>query len=731
MSTLLLVAVVVWIQEPTATAAGCLNEQLRVRQVYASELPDCRAYEQVSPVDKNVVDAIGGGFATLASPSGESVIYASEVPFPEAHGSAFEPGFYLSTRIPAPEEWLIAGLTPPTAPGPPGRVQPTAYVAGSTEDLARTVVVNEGVELAPGAVPGSEIAYVLDNATGSYALLAGGLRAELFFADATPGGARILFEAKDPLAVSRGPQPAPGTTNLYEWDGSRPPAERLSVAGVLPSSEGGQAPVGGSVAASRGSRVKEYTQNTISEDGSRVFFSDAGIHRIYMREPRAEPAVTIPVSNGEAAWQGATSSGSYVFYTENGELHRFSAAADKDEMLTTGAEGVRGTLGVSTDGAYAYFVAPGVLAVNKREHKNAKGETVVEEAVKGENNLYEWHEGAPAPIFIAILNGEDAADWATAYSRNTAPPATGGKGARVTPDGQTVLFASVLSLTGYNNGTGANGTGCLNGQNHVQNPCDEFFRYTAASDRLTCVSCNQRVALATREPFLTRLDDALTFLPGERSNAFLTRNLSADGTRVFFQSDEALVPQDANGQTDVYEWEAEGAGSCTSSVATFDPVSGGCLYLISTGESAQPSSFADASAGGSSVFFFTRQSLVSQDQDPSQDLYVARVAGGILAQDTQPPTLCAGDACHSEAEAPLVFGMPASASPSASGNLVPPAPAPTHPKKCLKGKKLSHGRCVAPRKRCVRGRRLRQKCVNARAVRRAAARKAGERSGGR
>jgi hypothetical protein len=48
---------------------------------------------------------------------------------------------------------------------------------------------------------------------------------------------------------------------------------------------------------------------------------------------------------------------------------------------------------------------------------------------------------------------------------------------------------------------------------------------------------------------------------------------------VFFDTYEALVSQDTNGQADVYEWEREGAGSCPAGSAD------GCVYLLSGGTS--------------------------------------------------------------------------------------------------------------------------------------------------
>ena len=55
-----------------------------------------------------------------------------------------------------------------------------------------------------------------------------------------------------------------------------------------------------------------------------------------------------------------------VFYTEGEDLYRFDAASETREALTSGAAGVLGTLGISTEnGSYAYFVATGVLAGNE------------------------------------------------------------------------------------------------------------------------------------------------------------------------------------------------------------------------------------------------------------------------------------------------------------------------------------------------------------------------------
>jgi hypothetical protein len=640
-----------------AWAEGCPNEQLREEDVYAPKLPDCRAYEQVSPIAKNFTDALEGTGIVQSSPSGDGVMFFSAAPFPGVL-SATGPSIYLGTR--ASGEWSTQGLVPSTVP----RSLPehgSASVLGLTEDLSQAIVNTEpGLEA--GLAPG-RYSYLRDNATGTFRLLGPGIAT---FAAATADDAHLLFEDTSAELVP-GVRDAQGVPYLYEWDESKPPAEQLSLVGVLP---GGEAPAEGAVAGPGGPALGEevvggaagrfYTQNTISADGARVFFSDVGTGQIYMREPEA--GQTIQVSAGPAYWRAATADGSIVFYTEGEDLYRFNvdrfeksekpepeALAEAREALTSGAAGVRGTLGVSTEnGSYAYFVATAALVGNKNGNQ--------EKAETSKTNLYEWHDGET--IFIAQLDTEgeyDEYDWRDAYSPTFGlVPAAGEKGSRVTPDGGTVLFASQAQLTSYDNA----------GQG-------ELYRYDAASGGLTCVSCNPSGTPATSEAYLA--GNLSTNIALER-NAFLTRNLSDDGSRVFFQTQEALLPQDKNGQTDVYEWEREGAGGvdgCSSSSATFSSSSGGCLYLISTGESDDPSYFGDASADGGNVFFFTRQALVDQDRDENYDVYDARVEGGIAAQNPSPSVDCMEEGCLGPIGSSPLFTAPSSTTLAGAGNLAP------------------------------------------------------------
>jgi hypothetical protein len=710
LATLTIVSVTVVVAGMASAAvvrAECFNEQIRREQVNALRLPDCRAYEQVSPTQKNLTDAAGLPEIVQASPFGAGVSFFAVAPFPGTAGSGGQAPTYLGVRAPGgnpgEDDWLTAGLLPAAAPGSADQV------VGLTEDLAETILFAEEPPLAPGAELGVRNAYVEDNATGAYQLLAPNIGfGKLSFADATPGGIRILFETKAQLPTTN-VAPAPGVTNLYEWNGAKPAGERVSLAGVLPDKE---APKGGSVAGPGGPAVPEYssstpggstsefyTQNTISEDGSHVFFSDVETGIVYMREPEA--GQTVQVSVGQAYWRAATPSGSFAFYTEGEDLYRYNVEAKQREALSSGAAGVLGTLGVSDEGSYAYFVATGKLASNT--NGNEQG------AEAGADNLYEWHEDTAthtvATTFIARLLGpnsgekRDEPDWRD-YDRGPTEgggPSGGEKSSRVTPDGKTLLFSSVSQLTTYDN----------NGKS-------EFYLYDAepplSSTNPVCVSCNPNGGSAVSGARLTSRDLDLTASP-ERRDAFLTRNLSSDGSRVFFQTEEALVPGDENNQLDVYEWEraregtdpdeTEATDSCERASGSFSASNGGCLYLISTGQSDSPSYFGDASESGDDVFFFTRQSLVSQDQDLNVDVYDARVEGGIPAQNPPPPAPCTSEtSCRTSPDPPPVFDPPTSATITGEANLKPPPAVKPKPKKVVV--KCPRGKLRNRRHRCVR-----------------------------
>jgi hypothetical protein len=622
-------------------ATACPNETLRLDEVYASRLPDCRAYEQISPTEKNLADARGAPDDVQSAPEGESVTFYSIIPFPGVVGSSEFP-LYLSTRINTigNEGWSTYGLVPPSPAGD------GSTVIGSTEDISATVVASQE-PLAPGGTPNAYNYYVRNNVTGEYALLAPGPAGRVSLADATPGGQRILFEDSTQLLPGAVGGDVP---NLYEWDEGR-----LSLVGVLPDKH---APAGGASAGPGecepelcwghgGAGGGFYTPNTISQDGSRVVFTDDETGKLYIREPDVER--TVEVSKGAADWRATTANGSKTFYVEDGRLYRFDLEneAPEEEITVGAAPDVVGVLGISASGSYAYFVANAVLTTGN----NAEGHS----PTLGADNLYMWHEGATQLTFITKLGGIGAPEeWRGACACNGLGDASGEKSSRASSTGTKLLFASTENLTGYEH----------SGQ-------FELYLYDATSQKLICVSCNPAGIPAAKSAYL--LNEPAVVAPSVPTVS-LPRNLSEDGERVFFETEEALLPRDVNGQMNVYEWEHEGDGSCTEGSGDG---SGGCLYLISTGVSPSGSYFGDASANGDNAFFFTRQSLVNQDQDYNSDLYDARVGGGIESQNKVPVAPCTNEeVCRGTPPPSPQFGTPTSAVFSGAENFIP-QPEPT------------------------------------------------------
>jgi hypothetical protein len=228
---------------------------------------------------------------------------------------------------------------------------------------------------------------------------------------------------------------------------------------------------------------------------------------------------------------------------------------------------------------------------------------------------------------------------------------------QATPSGDTAVFPSTLPLTGFQS------------DDHA-----EVFRFSSSTG-LDCVSCNLTNARAIG-------DSALT------ANGL---NLSADG-RVFFDSREPLDPRDLDENEDVYEWEplAANSRSCTTSSATFNAESEGCIYLISTGTSHFASRLLGISAAGEDAYFFTRDQLVQQDENgPLVKIYDAREDGGFSYAPSLVPCK-ASDECHGA-------GSPAPSAPDINsirggdGNI---GPGRGKPQKCKVGYLRRHGRCI-------------------------------------
>jgi hypothetical protein len=599
------------------------------------------------------------------------------------------------------------------------------------------------------------------------------------FVTATPDLSHVLLAS--PVALTDdfkvGFQGGIEHESLYEWSGAKAPSEAgtLQAVSLIPpaggNSCGGTAPAcvpaaeaGLRSAVGAGSNGDQLThdgelmRNAVSTDGSRVVFESAngaGTKHLFVRDLGLSQTVQLDVPEegvgGEAGdeepqFVDASRDGSRIFFIDTQRLTQTATVPGSGQSnlymcevpvpspggqleckLKDLAGNVQGVdLGVDTTGTYVYYVAGSPEAPS----------LYVQDVVSGDTHL------------IAALARADSPDWARAlgWKRGESQSNLGVLTARVSGNGQYVAFMSKQSLTGYDN------VDAVSGQ-----PDEEVFLYDRDTGALRCVSCDptgarpvgvldppeagaKELALLVDRPGKWHGRWLAGSLPGwpqvELNSAlYQPRNLDNDG-RVFFDSADALVPGDANGKEDVYEYEPEGVGpesarcgpSSTSDTRTFEParsfeVNGtsgeegaGCVGLISSGTSNEESAFMDASGKGpggeegEDVFFMTAAKLAPQDLDTAMDVYDAHTCSTAVpcAPTTVdvPPACDTTDSCRTAPPAqPEVFGAPASATFSGPGNQSPPAAVKPAVKKkaakCSRDKtRNKNGRCVKkPKKR--------------------------------
>jgi hypothetical protein len=244
------------------------------------------------------------------------------------------------------------------------------------------------------------------------------------------------------------------------------------------------------------------------------------------------------------------------------------------------------------------------------------------------------------------------------------------------------VFASAASLAGYDNRDARTGE-----------PVAEIYLYDAGAAGPACISCNPTGA----RPAGRVLSDGgggtrgvAAMLPMAANQLYTPHAITEDANRVFFNAFDALVPRDTNGKQDVYEWERAGSAEACDEFGAelYVESSGGCLSLISSGESAEDSSFVDTSSanGARDVFFKTGSSLIPEDAGVI-DIYDAREGGG-LPEAPPRPAICEGEACQGPLSAPD-DPTPASAAFNGAGNVKEPTAS-----RCSKGKVRRKGRCA-------------------------------------
>lgn len=672
------------------------------QSVSSSALPDGRAWEMVSPPNKQgaaleSTPAEWGGL-TQAAGDGNAVTYIANAPTeeqPQGNPSLERVQIFswrsasgwMAKDISTPHERVV-GL--PLGNISEYKVFSTDLSLGLVEPTGGTPLSEEASEATPYL---RHDASCESSPTTCYQPLVNpndvppgtkfGRGSESFFGNAgvegaTPDLSHVLLGSQVAMTATPGDK-----GGLYEWtDG------KLTLVSVLPANEGG-APVYGSLGGNAGN-----TRNAVSDNGSRIFWSSFGSEsHLYMTNTERKETIRLDtpesgVSGGSEnpVFQTASANGEKAFFTDTArltvdsnsrgaDLYEFNAQTGKLTDLTvaentnTGAELQGLVLGASEDGSYVYFVANGVLAPGAKR-SDCTGETPVAGATC---NLYVHHNGVTT--LVAAISGEDHGGTFSSWLETMA--------ARVSPNGRWLAFMSRASLTGFDNRDANSGV-----------PDEEVFLYDAAGNKVTCVSCPPTGArpvgvydefkypsLAADHLFAWQNRWVAAVVPswiGTPKPVHQARDLSNSG-RLFFDSNDSLVPTDTNGTWDVYEYQPGGVGDCSPASTTFSEGANGCVGLISSGGSSEESVFLDASENGDDVFFLTASQLAPQDYDHSLDVYDARVCTAsspcIAPPPVAPPACSTGDSCKpSPSPQPEGFGPPPTQTFAGVGNLTATGP---------------------------------------------------------
>lgn len=712
-------------------AAGATERREQVFHIGVSQsvgsvgLPDGRLYEEVTPPDKFGNEVVSNRPAFVA-PDGQAVEFgASGAMSDQSSSNTF---FAQAVSERTSKGWATRGAMPMPASG---QNEPE-------ENLGTNATIN-------WVVPSEHLTHLLFNTSGDAAYLglpdetklgnnlflegsdpfaepewvgrsliegspagteSSGFFSELSVAGTSPDMKTIYFSYEGTLF--------PGASHLYEYREGV-----LSDAGSLPGGETGSgkaAPAAqplqrhGSTSDPAVISPAAY-DNQVSSDGSRIFFTRnnaAGKLELYVHLTPSdgsqstelvsqsqlpghmgEPAPDGPLAVPSTQWRSFFTTGLIIQEQENDLNPPYYAYA-------------------TPDGSHVFFESVDQLTASAPNDKTTK--------------TYEFDLETSTLEYLPALTGSIVSvskDGSSLIFENTAATPfvlerwTTGPGGGVTPiaqmppvskndchevlcvgpaymssDGKVLVFSTESPIAGFNDG----GTHHeINGNNQPvltsSIPNREIFRYDAKSGQLSCVSCPPKGMSPSGNAVMSNLaeyynvpTDSLWYdvdTPG--------RAISSDGSRVFFQTQEALMPQDINGTIDVYEWE------------------NGKVYLISSGSDSDPSLLVGTSESSGDVFFTTSEGIAPGDTDGSNDIYDARIP---RPGDSPPePAPCEGAVCQGPPSVPQLLGVPASEAFNGAGN-VTPTPTPSH----VGGKSLTRAQRLARAlKACRRDKRVRKR----------------------
>ena len=679
-------ALVVWLLASgvsVASADSCPNAVFRTGP--SAALPDCRAYEMVSPpfkfggVPASTIDALDGSNLILSSLGGFGGTADNSGAEGANYSVARTVSGWVSTPIDPPLSQFEGGVSRisqsevldvsrdfgrslfgrvPKAASP---VDPRLYVrepGGSLVEVGPAVPPGAVATWAPSSNEKPHIEYLGASADLSH----------VFFSD-------------QPVGTGHFPWPGDGSLSgesLYEYVGTGNSAPRLvgvdddGVRSVSVGNRSGDSACQhlatlqlGLLEWGDGALQRRSGRLSWRREGAEVFGSGPAVAEVYARiggsstvaisEPSvgtARRATPRRRDRAPAIFQGASQDGSKAFFltsqplldgdsTENLYLYDFKApAGEKVLRLSAGdpaGANVQGVVGISEDGSRVYFVAQGVLTSTP----NGAGQS----AVEGDDNLYLYQPDPARPgqfetTFVGVLAGNDEADW----QLNDFRPV------EVTPDGRFLLFRSTRRTHP--------------GLRRLHEPAAIPIRRTdgcarASHDR------GERLQSEWRSAQVSGHKGAAAHAGLRRAAAGL--DFRRWRVRVLRKPDGVDAAGD---RTSVLSSEEE--GECVEYMTNVYEYHEGHVYLISDGQDRDRFSAREdveligASPSGGDVLFTTSDPLVAQDTDTQVDVYDARIGGGFPVPPI--PASCQGEGCQGGLSTSPSGQIPGSLAFSGPGN---------------------------------------------------------------
>jgi hypothetical protein len=631
----------------------CPNAAVR-QQTGSDSLPDCRAYELVSPEDGGTaILSIGGQPPTFASNPTRLAFFGSLGSIPGSGNPTSGDGGdqYVATRTSTGWQTHYVGI--------PANVSTAGFGSIDVDITAHPAVTGTDALLADRGLnrfleaSGSRIAPYLSDSEGNQL---GRLPTDLAEVpggdtDVARQGATASPDFSHFFFYTRVAQFAPegqtsGVGSVYDNDVE---AGTVAVASKLP----GGGPIPGEAGADPDALLAPIKSST---DGSHLLIDAPACNRgitfyactspghLYMR---VNQAVTYDVSEGYlVSFAGMTDDGSKVYFTSPDQITDEDNDTSVDLYLWEENNGSP-QIKLISQPAGINLGNPGDTDVCNASWTKKCDIEVVPFDDGGQASYHQTQIGPPTDNSMAADTGDiyfyspeqlDGSNGVPGkrnlylYRRGqiqyvaVLEPANAIKRIQVSPDGRFAAFLTASRLTSFDNTT-SNPNGICEPARFADPEtgprCTEIYRYAAEGDEMICASCSPAGNPPTADVY-----------------ASLDGLFMSDDGRVFFQVTYPLTSSDTNNDIDIYEYQAGRPQLISSGTAA------NTIYVPSLEQAVTESGLVGVSADGRDVYFATTDSLVSGDNNGSAlRFYDARTNGGFPVAAQVAPCQAA-DECH-------------------------------------------------------------------------------------